>query len=340
MMDRLPAVTASQVLQSGGFQRKGISTNLSGLDTQLCPNAPPAVRGIPRGQVTEVYGPPGVGKTAFALQVASTALHAGEQVVWIDTGSPLPGPRLRSAITTTDLSCSANPSVPNSAKQTPDIDLSRLTYFDIPTLSHLLVLFLHSTENFPPPATSLIIVDTVSGPISTSFPKPPNQDANHLNPGHRKAVQVAMARKAIVAGDLGAGMANMAGLKNIAVLALSQCVTAKEGSQLCLKSAIAFDEWKAAVQNRLALWRDVSVPDTSSHDTSISQIRVVEIIKSNRKVRVAGQDGRLFPFVIEGVSPLHRFCRQTHLAESDRQRCERSERMHRPYSRPETFRSQ
>lgn len=299
MTDRLPTVSASQALQIDKCQRRGIPTNLPSLDAHLRPGSAPGSGGISRGQVTEVFGPPGVGKTAFALQVASDALRAGDKVVWIDTASPLPGPRLRRVI--------ANSS-PSSTIQ-PETLLSQLTHFTVPTLSHLLVLFLHPTKNFPPAGTALIVVDTVSDPLSTSFPGPSNQSSSHLDPSHRKAAQAAIARKGPLAGDLGAGMAKMAGLGNIAVLALSQVATGKEGGKLCLRSAMAFDDWKAAVQNRLALWRDMPESGTANDDAGPSQMRVVEIIKVNRNVRVAGQEGNLFPFIIDKVSvlltPLH-----------------------------------
>lgn len=43
----------------------------------------PIPGGISRGKVTEVYGPPGVGKTALGMQLAASALHAGEGVLWV-----------------------------------------------------------------------------------------------------------------------------------------------------------------------------------------------------------------------------------------------------------------
>jgi hypothetical protein len=68
-LDRLPTVSASQALQS--FHARGarsVSTGLSQLDQLLTPPSLPghdASGGYMRGKVTEIFGPSGVGKTAF-----------------------------------------------------------------------------------------------------------------------------------------------------------------------------------------------------------------------------------------------------------------------------------
>lgn len=71
--DRLPTLSASQaLLELSSLPRKPISTALRSLDAilqgQETGNASQisAAGGLSRGQVTEVYGPPGVGKTTFA----------------------------------------------------------------------------------------------------------------------------------------------------------------------------------------------------------------------------------------------------------------------------------
>lgn len=78
-LDRLPTISASQALQSlKSSLPRSISTGLDRLDVLL---QGPAARqnehhskgGLLRGQVTEVYGPPGVGKTTIGY--ASIILH-------------------------------------------------------------------------------------------------------------------------------------------------------------------------------------------------------------------------------------------------------------------------
>ena len=129
--DRLPTLSASQALQNlSSTPARPISTGLPVLDAYLQgielsgSQDGPSSGGVTRGEVTEVnespqspgallksklhqvFGPPGVGKTAFAyvrkscnhpcrcadvhangcrMQVASNALRAGSSVVWVGT---------------------------------------------------------------------------------------------------------------------------------------------------------------------------------------------------------------------------------------------------------------
>lgn len=73
LQDRLPTLSASQALHNlSSTPRRPISTGLSSLDAALqgrdhdasSQGALPG--GLSRGELTEVYGPPGVGKTALA----------------------------------------------------------------------------------------------------------------------------------------------------------------------------------------------------------------------------------------------------------------------------------
>jgi RecA/RadA recombinase len=71
-LDRMPTVSAAQALQElRSPEKKAISTGLKGLDAMLLHRdtinggIEEVAGGIERGVVTEVYGPPGVGKTTF-----------------------------------------------------------------------------------------------------------------------------------------------------------------------------------------------------------------------------------------------------------------------------------
>lgn len=70
--DRLPTVSAAEALDElNGDALRQISTSLPGLDRALTGNASSLLTeqdgkgGIQKGQVTEIWGPPGVGKTAL-----------------------------------------------------------------------------------------------------------------------------------------------------------------------------------------------------------------------------------------------------------------------------------
>lgn len=91
--DRLPTVSAAQALEDlGANVSRFVSTNLPDLDHALA--AGPAASsspgeeganagGIHKGHLTEIWGPPGVGKTAFGIQAAADVLRGGKGVVWI-----------------------------------------------------------------------------------------------------------------------------------------------------------------------------------------------------------------------------------------------------------------
>ena len=65
--DRLPTVSAAQALQDlESDDSSGISTGLPALDQSLgAALGGPGHGGIQKGHVTEIWGPPGAGKTAF-----------------------------------------------------------------------------------------------------------------------------------------------------------------------------------------------------------------------------------------------------------------------------------
>lgn len=74
----MPTVSAAQALQDlNSSPKRHISTSLRLLDAVLQNREPAANDGEPfnggvsRGKVTEIYGPPGVGKTALGLVIPS-----------------------------------------------------------------------------------------------------------------------------------------------------------------------------------------------------------------------------------------------------------------------------
>ncbi|PYH96577.1 hypothetical protein BO71DRAFT_428004, partial [Aspergillus ellipticus CBS 707.79] len=93
--DRVFSIPASQALHaSTAFPASGttaISTGLPALDEAISVSATDNLpdlddaesKGLPLGRVTEIFGPPGAGKTSLALSAAATALRNGDHVVWI-----------------------------------------------------------------------------------------------------------------------------------------------------------------------------------------------------------------------------------------------------------------
>ncbi|EED20724.1 conserved hypothetical protein [Talaromyces stipitatus ATCC 10500] len=87
---RISSISASQALRASSTQHASPSTSasgtcplrtgLDGLDDAICApgTSRPSSSGIPRGSITEIYGPPGVGKTAISLNIAAKVLTAGD----------------------------------------------------------------------------------------------------------------------------------------------------------------------------------------------------------------------------------------------------------------------
>lgn len=86
---RLPTISASQALDELRDDTSSlIPTGLDDLDQALLgavsidTQGSPQHGGVKRGQVTEIWGPPGTGKTALGLQLAANTLCDGDAVVW------------------------------------------------------------------------------------------------------------------------------------------------------------------------------------------------------------------------------------------------------------------
>ncbi|KAI9853718.1 MAG: hypothetical protein M1824_000993 [Vezdaea acicularis] len=94
---RLATISASQALQTLSLPSSSqpISTGISQLDAVLIGTDESEGKqngksgGLPRGQLTEIYGPPGAGKTSLAMQASASALVQEEHVVWVGDSFPL-----------------------------------------------------------------------------------------------------------------------------------------------------------------------------------------------------------------------------------------------------------
>ncbi|KAJ5501906.1 hypothetical protein N7463_004780 [Penicillium fimorum] len=267
--DTLPVVSisASQSLNASAATRDPIATGLARLDEVLndLPDQPNQ-GGIMRGHVTEIFGPPGAGKTSLALNIACNARRDGK-VVWIDTGCPLPSPRLEEM----------------------SVSLDDFIYFRAHTLPHLIALLARPPKGFPPSETNLIVVDSVSNLFPAYFPSA-QELKDQLAEGKitdKAHLQWLLNRKWNIASEIATHLAKLAA-RNIAVLAINQSHTKIKGqSHAALQPLLSGSAWEASVQTRIAVYRDL--PDE----------RVAEVEKCAGKPLPEQAEGLLVAFRIE-----------------------------------------
>ncbi|KAJ6444573.1 pentatricopeptide repeat protein [Purpureocillium lavendulum] len=222
---RLPTVAASQALDEIEHDAKsGVVTGLESLDHALCrfddAGSPAASRqgSIKRGQVTEIWGPPGTGKTALAIQMTANAICSGNDVVWVDCLQKVQKQRLVKVIKAVH---SARQQDGSPAELAP-LDWTKFKHYSCFTLPHLMALISRPTHKMVGPGTSLVVIGAASALLNSALPK--SQDAK-------------------------------TGFKTGKVL--SQCATRMQSEYgATLVAAVNATVWEQGVSTRIVLFRD------------------------------------------------------------------------------------
>ncbi|PYH30992.1 uncharacterized protein BO87DRAFT_365893 [Aspergillus neoniger CBS 115656] len=237
------------------------------------------LKGLPVGHVTEVFGPPGAGKTMLGLNAAAGALGRGEGVVWIDTASPLPRPRLRKLLE------SQSPTSPSSPRSLTE----NLTYIRAPTLPHLLSLFHHPPASFPPPNTTLLVIDSVSAPFTPYFPNP--SDINQPQQAQRDVQKWLTTRKWNVISDLAAQLVKFASKANLATLVINQTHTRIRGQvRATLSPILSGRGWESCVRARIGVYGDFGYGGDGGW------VRVAEVMKRDGRLVTVRDKTTVVPF--------------------------------------------
>jgi len=266
---RLPTISGAEALQAALIGVKAIETSLPTLDSSLVPDTEPlATPGIRVGHVTEVYGPPGVGKTTFGLQLAVNVIrsHRDEsRVLWVNTGSPMIEERLHEI--NDAYTFPPDHDIPSSPPQDTAIRAildERFDFLEATSLPRLLTLFLHPTEDLPPMETRLIVIDDLSNLVLGSF----SNDPKAIKPTAPAAVQEKLAKRAAgkrfqIIENLAAAMSKLAALRHLAIVVLTGTATSlKNGEHKgVLTPALASQAWESAVHTRIMLYRDFPPDD-------------------------------------------------------------------------------
>ncbi|KAI1407048.1 P-loop containing nucleoside triphosphate hydrolase protein [Hypoxylon sp. FL1857] len=286
---RLPTVSAAQALEDLGTDpRRFISTSLETFDHALndvigeSSSVLPHPGGLQKGQVVEIWGPPGSGKTAFGVQLAANTLCQGEKVIWVDGFHPVSPGRLHDVITSALHSSSASTATPSIEEQKKNF-----LHYRTPTLAHLISLLCKPTGNAVPSDTSLIVVDTLSSLVNYAFPR--NFEARRSQKGPGPS-----ARRLQVLQFLISTLQKLAATRDICVVILSQCATRMQHEHgATLIPAINAGTWEQGIATRLVLFRDWIVESEKVHD-----VHFVGIQKLNGKATPGGIS-RVYAFTVQ-----------------------------------------
>ncbi|KAL8302376.1 hypothetical protein RB597_002636 [Gaeumannomyces tritici] len=239
--------------------------------------------GVRRGIVTEIWGPPGVGKTSLGLHLASNVLREGRAVVWVDAFNKVCPPRLKVAASADEIG--------DGGTRLDD----NFVHYTCPTLPHLIALLCRPRVGCIPHNTSLVVVDSLSILVNHAFPRIADSKPITLKNGTKVPSQAAKRQQTLqyVAGAL----QKLAATRNLAVVVLSQCVTRmqagiSERGAASLIPAVNASAWEEGVSTRVVLFRDWSMQNGTA-----TAARFAAALKINGK-RVEDEDVRLAAFDI------------------------------------------
>lgn len=179
--------------------------------------------------------------------------------------------------------------------------LLRFHHYFVPTLAHLLALFVHPPTVFPPQGTALIVVDSVSTLFDSTYPR------TRAVKDNKKDGNWAAGRRYAVMNNLVSTLSKIAAIRDIPVLVTNQVTTRYRDDSALLAPAMAGLEWDNGIATRLVMFRDWP-PDPGRladlDDEKRKQVRYIGIVKvGGVGVREADGLGAIIPFTV-GTSGL------------------------------------
>ncbi|KAK8028853.1 P-loop containing nucleoside triphosphate hydrolase protein [Apiospora marii] len=281
---RLPTVSAADALEDLRTDRsRYVSTGHSSLDQALVEATADADSTLPggfqKGQVNEIWGPPGSGKTTFGLQLASDALRQGQGVVWVDAFRALSGPRLAEVT-------SCKPKSPISSQEGTEVQ--DVVHFTCSSLAHFIALLCRPTASCISQKTSLVVIDSLSALVNQTYPR--NQEARN----GPKGVPNVAAQRLQVLQFIVSSLQKLAATRDVAVVLLTQCATRMQTERgATLTPAINAMVWDQGITTRLVLFRDWLYKDKA-----VEGVYFAGIQKLNGKAHQGGL-GEIFAFDIQ-----------------------------------------
>ncbi|KAL9488552.1 hypothetical protein ACSS6W_000829 [Trichoderma asperelloides] len=298
---RLPTVPASQALEDlKADPAAHISTGLTALDCALLgledsqdsQNAT-VHGGVKRGQVTEIWGPPGCGKTALGIQLAANALSDGHGVVWVDCFQKLQTQRIANVLKSVKES-----RLLANIENVQDIDPAKLVRYSCMTLPHLLALISRPTTTSIAADVSLIVISSLSALINSSLPRSlEGKGAKKPAKGPTQASKRLQGLQFIITT-----LQKLAATKNCAVVLLSQCATKMRSEQMAtLIPSINTTVWEQGVSTRLVLFRDWAWNASKSSSVFLAGLQKID----GRAAQDAVEHVSAFKVESAGISSVH-----------------------------------
>ncbi|KAG7125065.1 DNA repair protein rhp55 like [Verticillium longisporum] len=294
---RLPTVSAADALEDlDDATSRYVSTGLPDLDEALgsasaaCDDhhrptaASKRAGGIPRGQVAEIWGPPGVGKTALGIQLVANALSDGHAAVWVDCSFSVCGQRLKDVAQAIREARSTGSA---SEPTTSGLIAEKFTHYSCPTLAHLIALLCRPTATTLPKDTAVVVVSSLSTLVNHAFPK---SSEHRPGPQLGKGPSLA-ARRLQTLQHVVSALQKLAATRNCAAVVLTQCATKMQAeSGATLVPAINANVWEQGVSTRLVVFKDWAWKDgsPSTYDASQPSVVLTSTPRRKRKIDDAG----------------------------------------------------
>jgi hypothetical protein len=229
-------------------------------------------------------------------------------IILIDTGPPIPVPRVRELLHGLTRSTEDKPASSSRAKEVVEDDyMKRFIHLSVHSLPHLLALFLHPPTGFPPEDTSLLVVDSMSAPFLSYFPQTTELkskfDQQKLSTDNQQ-LQWLLNRRRNVLNELVSHLLKLAASRRLAVLLLNQMHTKVRGLvRPTLYPALAGGPWEMSVHTRIILYRDwLPVGSQATGDGRVvNSPRIAEVAKKGGKALTDRAEENIVLFFIETV---------------------------------------
>lgn len=236
-----------------------------------------------------------------------------------DTGPPIPKPRLQQLLEAAHTHNSASNNNSSSSSSLSKEEMTKnLTHIRTPSLPHLVALLAHPPPNFPPPGTSLLVVDSVSAPFPSYFPNateirsrlaPASSSSSSSSAGgggkeQQQQTQWLLNRRRNVASDLASHAAKLASTRGLAVVLLNQTHTKIRGlPRPTLYPALATGgAWESCIATRIVVYREFFDSGVSGKRKEKEKVRFAEMMKKGGKVLAARTEEDIIRFIIDDVS--------------------------------------